>query len=398
MEINVTGHLRDKNGIWHMVFNYIDADGNRKTPSRTTGLPIKANKKKAESILAKEKKKLEAELRLNCERKDINYMLFSDYMLDWLKTVRPNIEIITFSSYQYSVEKVIAPYFKKRNIKLKDLRAKDIQDFYSEQAERVKNSTIIHYHANIHKALKHAVKMGLIAVNPADQVDRPKKQAFQASFYSSNEVEALFKAAKGHWLELGVMFGAFYGLRRSEIIGLKWDAIDLQNDTITIKHTVTEATVDGKKVIIAKDRTKTKSSMRTLPLVPVFKQALLDVKQKNENYRKLCGKSYCKEYLDYIYLDELGKRINPDKITRAFPTFLKEHNLRRIRFHDLRHSCASLLLANGVGMKEIQEWLGHSDFATTANIYSHLDYSRKISSANTMMNALNFANEKTANG
>ena len=394
MNFNVTGHLRDKNGIWHMVLNYTDADGSRKTPSKTTGLPVKGNKKKAEAMLSEARRDLEKVLRENAERKDVNRILFSDFMLDWLKMTKPNVEVITYSSYQYSVEKVIVPYFKQRKIKLKDLKAKDIQDFYSEQASRVKNTTIIHYHANIHKALKHAVKMGMIVSNPADQVERPKKEVFHGSFYSSDEVYALFLAARGHWLELAVMFGAFYGLRRSEIVGLKWDAIDFQNNTFTIKHTVTSATVDGKKVTVAKDRAKTKSSMRTLPLVPAFREVLLEKKEKIKHYKELCGKAYLREFLDYIYVDEFGKRIDPDNITRIFPKFLKSHNLRKIRFHDLRHSCASLLLAGGVSMKEIQEWLGHSDFATTANVYSHLDYSAKLSSANAMLNGLNLTKEK----
>ena len=84
----------------------------------------------------------------------------------------------------------------------------------------------------------------------------------------------------------------------------------------------------------------------------------------------------------------MGNLINPDYITDAFPRFLEKNNLRRIRFHDLRHSCASLLLANGVAMKQIQEWLGHSDFSTTANIYAHLDFNSKLASADAMVNGL----------
>ena len=90
----------------------------------------------------------------------------------------------------------------------------------------------------------------------------------------------------------------------------------------------------------------------------------------------------------YVFVDAMGNLIQPDSVTTGFPQLLKENGLRRIRFHDLRHSCASLLLANGVPMKMIQEWLGHSDFSTTANIYSHLDYASKVSSAEAMLNGL----------
>lgn len=106
--------------------------------------------------------------------------------------------------------------------------------------------------------------------------------------------------------------------------------------------------------------------------------------------RKLCGRSYCNDYLDYICVNELGVRLRPEYLTMAFPRLLEKNGLRRIRFHDLRHSCASLLLANNVPMKQIQDWLGHSDFSTTANIYAHLDYNSKLSSAQAMIEGLNF--------
>jgi integrase len=240
----------------------------------------------------------------------------------------------------------------------------------------------------LHRALKYAVKIELIDVNPADRVDRPKVTKFIGSFYDSDEVQKLFEAVKGTKLEIPIFLGAFYGLRRSEAIGLKWDAIDFQNDTITIRHTVTSCYLDGKKVQAGTDTTKTKSSMRTLPLVPVFKERLLRQREYQKNCRRLCGKCYNREYSDYICVDELGNLIKPDYLTQVFPRILESHGLRRIRFHDLRHSCASLLLANGVSMKQIQEWLGHSDFATTANVYAHLDYNSKLASANAMSSGL----------
>ena len=94
-------------------------------------------------------------------------------------------------------------------------------------------------------------------------------------------------------------------------------------------------------------------------------------------YRKLCGRSYCKDYLDYICVNEMGERFSPNNLYQGFKRILRENKLRGIRFHNLRHSCASLLLANRIPMKMIQEWLGHSDFATTANLYAHLEYESK---------------------
>ena len=169
---------------------------------------------------------------------------------------------------------------------------------------------------------------------------------------------------------------------------MKWSAIDFDNDTITIQHTVTMCNLDGKHVQIAQDTTKTKSSMRTLPLVPVFKAKLEKLREDQKEYMRVCGKCYDKRYLDYICVDEMGTLISPHYLTSAFPKLLEKNGLRKIRYHDLRHSCASLLLANGVPMKQIQEWLGHSDFSTTANVYAHLDYNSKLSSADAMVNGL----------
>ena len=136
---------------------------------------------------------------------------------------------------------------------------------------------------------------------------------------------------------------------------------------------------------IQKDRTKTKASYRSLPLVPPFEELLHRLKAEQELNRKLCGKSYCRKYNDYIYVNEIGELVKPGYITQHFPLILQKNGMRKIRFHDLRHSCASLLYANGVSLKEIQEWLGHSDISTTSNIYTHLNFTSKVASANAIL-------------
>ena len=384
-------HLQEKNDFYYIVLSYKDADGKRKTKWEATGLSVKRNKKKAEALLLERRRNFmvptaPAEIRLDDD------ILFSDFMLKWLEVTKSSVQITTYASYQGMVERIIAPYFRKRGIKLVDLKATDLQDFYTKQLERVKANSVIHYHANIHKALKYAVKIDLIPTNPADKVERPKKNAFKGSYYSAEEIHALTEVAEGTKLEIPVLLASFYGLRRSEVLGLKWDAIDFEENTLEIKHIVTQASIDGKKVLVQADRAKTKSSLRTLPLVPPIRDRLLMLKGQQETYRRLCGKSYNRDYLGYLCVDEIGNIIRPNYVSEQFPKLLEKNGLRPIRFHDLRHSCASLLLANGVPMKQIQEWLGHSDFSTTANIYAHLDYASKLSSAQAMLEGLGYGN------
>ena len=119
--------------------------------------------------------------------------------------------------------------------------------------------------------------------------------------------------------------------------------------------------------------------------LPEQSKLLAGAQELNE---QICGNCYDHEYDGFVFVDELGERMRANYLTSAFPKFLESHGLRRMRFHDLRHSCASLLLANGVPLKHIQEWLGHSDFTTTANIYAHLDYKSKITSAQAMETGL----------
>lgn len=329
----VAGHLREKRGIYYIVLNYYDAEGKRHTKWISTGLPTKNNKTKAENLLQQARMNFEQELAKPVE----SDMLFADFLEEWLEITKSTVQISTYSSYSNMAKGIICPYFRDKKTTLAELHARDIQAFYTQELKRVTASTVIHYHAIIRKALKYAVKIELLVANPADKVERPKMERFTGSFYSSDEINALFEAARGTRLELPVLFGAFYGLRRSEVIGLKWDAIDFKNDTITIRHTVTSCNLDGKHIIIASDTTKTKSSMRTLPLVPAFKEKLLIAKAEQEANRKLCGRSYCKEYLGYICVNEMGELLKPNYITRAFTVLLEHNGLRKIRYHDLRH-------------------------------------------------------------
>ena len=384
----IAGHLQEKKGLYYMVLSYKDKSGKRISKWLPTGLPVKGNKKRAEDMLMAARAEFVA-----VEAAIDRDMPFSSYLVQWMEIARSTLKPNTAAGYASMIQNPIAPYFQQRGITLGGLQAVDIQMFYTSQLKRVSANTVIHYHAIIHRALKYAVKTDLIDVNPADKVERPRKDRFTASFYDGNEVNRLFQAARGTPLELPVMLASFYGLRRSEVVGLKWDAIDFENKTIAIRHTVTACAEKGRRIEVAADTTKTASSRRTLPLVPAFQTKLAALKEEQEKNRILCGRSYCTDYLGYVLVDAMGNRLKLSYISTAFPALLKRNGLRPIRFHDLRHSCASLLLKNGVPMKQIQEWLGHSDFSTTANIYAHLDAGSKLTSAQAMEKGLGMSSE-----
>lgn len=416
LEIDVKAYLKEVKGFYYVILVYKNAAGKRKDKSFPTKLPVRGNKTKAknmsEQILmdfeipdedlfvatlvddtsAEMKKTISIEIsedsldKINLTdltKEQIENLLFADYLKLYLPYTRKRkkpIEDTTYASYEGNIKSPVGPYFREQGIKLKDLDARDIQEFYDIQLQRVTANTVIHYHAIIRLALTFARKNGWISENPIDEVDKPEKNHYVGKFYSADELSKVFKLTKDTNLEVPVLMGGFYGLRRSECVGLRWSAIDLTNNVFYINHTVTTPRVNGKLKIVAKDRAKTKSSLRALPLDMAVKERLLVIKERQEMYRKKFKRSYNKEWLDYVMVDELGGLIMPNYVTSAFKRLLTKNDLRPIRFHDLRHTSASLLLNNGVQLKDIQMWLGHSDFATTANIYAHLDASSKTAS------------------
>lgn len=406
----VTGSLQEKNGIAYTVLNIIIEVGaikEKKQSWKTTKLPVKNNRRKLDGILRQRISDMEIEAQqreeilrqlLNSEdsenerpdevsvisrEEQFQQMLFSDFMRYWLNGIKNSIQATTFGSYDYIVSKRICPYFDKLGVRLCDLSALHLKDYYDSIVENGATwNSVMKHHANIHKALKFAVKTDILSSNPADKVELAKRKKYVADFYNEDELKQLLDVVLYSPIVVPVYLACFYGLRRSEALGLKWDAIDFKAKTICIRHTVCKAVVDGKLTILPKDTTKNASSYRTLPLVPQIEALLRTVQEKQKRNRLIAGKSYNTEYLEYICVNDLGDLLKPDYVTNNLKRLLKKKGMRVIRFHDLRHSCASLLLANHVPLKDIQVWLGHSDFSTTANIYSHLEFGSKISSAN----------------
>ena len=218
----------------------------------------------------------------------------------------------------------------------------------------------------IRHVLDHAVIMGDIEYNPALRVPIPKDSSeFEGEekivFLSAEEAQDMLNAFSGHPLEAIVYVTLYYGLRKSEVLGLKWDAIDFDNNTISIKHVVVK-----NRTVVAKDSTKSYSSRRTFEILPEVKDLLLKLKQEEAINRALYGAAY--KDSDYVFKQDDGTLYRPDSLTRSFQRILARHGLRKMRFHDLRHTTASVLFDKGWDINEIKEWLGHADIETTVNV------------------------------
>lgn len=390
----ITGRLAEDKGKYYAVINLPSVDGKRKTKWHTLNLEAKkGNKKEAQYRLNQILDKYNAgDLHLadtmthaDRERNRLANTKMLDYLDEWLEGHQHDIERETYHQYKRYIDGRIREFFTPLDLAVKDLSGDEINEFYTYLRNAgLKGSTGQRYHGVLHKAFKDAVKRRIIPSNPVDQANRPRKEQFIAAYYNAEEVKHLLELVKDDEIYIPILLAAYYGLRRSEVIGLKWSAIDFTENTLTVRHTV-HSTEEG---IVAKDRLKTKSSYRTLTLEPFVRGELLKHREKQEQMKKVMRSAYSKEYTDYVCVDALGKLYDPDFVTGHFGQLLKKHNLKKIRFHDLRHSCASVLLAQGVPMKQIQEWLGHSDMSTTANIYSHLDAVTKADTGAAMSKAL----------
>ncbi len=395
--IKVTASIYKRNKNWVALLYIVDGINPPSRKSVTTDVPItkseKTARKSAEEIRRRYEEKLNNNLKLTqMAQNSSNSILFCDYMLNWLEMIKSNIRPTTYGGYERIINKRIYSYFKNLNVTLTELKPIHIQSFYTYlfREKKLKGASVKKYHANILSALSYAEKMDLITSNPAKKVDTPKVEPYVPTFYNKEELQLLFSIIRDTNIKIPVLIGAFYGFRREEILGLKWESIDFENNSITINFTVTEASYDGKHQLVAEAKTKTSSSYRTLPLIPEIKELLIEEKKKQSENRKLFKHCYLNTN-GYVCVNEDGSLIKPDYLTHKFHEIIVNNKLKPIRLHDLRHSCASLLLKNAVHMKDIQVCLGHSSFNTTANLYAHVDKTASENSAKVISNVLSFA-------
>lgn len=371
---NISAVVTTKGNKYYVVVTYY-VDGKRKQKWKSTGLSVNGNNKRKAEAARKE-------IIREYERRDVieeSQLLFQEFMKQWLEKTKSTISCSTYYEYRKIVYNGITPYFDQHSISLYDLKPYHIQEFYDFKMQRdhVSAATIHHYHANIHKALAYAVKMERIAANPADKVELPKKTKHTANYYSAEELKQVLDQSRGTQIEPVVRLAAWYGLRRGEIIGLRWSGIDFMNNLLSVTGTVKDKGSSGSKIknMYYEPTAKTASSLRSFPMSKEVRSYLLKLKAQ-QDARKLT-EGYNHTWDDFVCVRENGDLIPPEYVTRAFPKLCEECGLRRLKLHELRHTNISLLLAEGASMKELQEWAGHSNYATTANTYSHIQAKSK---------------------
>ncbi|MCD7732599.1 MAG: site-specific integrase [Oscillospiraceae bacterium] len=381
----MTGSLQKKNGKYYAVINTYE-NGKRKQKWIDTGLAVKGNKTRAEKFLRDEISHYEA--ISGTVKSDT---LLCNYARYWLETRKGKIDIVTYESYEKLLDSDICPYFKESKIKLNDVNVKTVQDYFDYKSKYGRKrdntglsaSTLKKYKNVLSQVLKCAAKEGYILSNPCQYVELPKAEQYEAKFLTNEQASAMLSAVKGERLYPILLIATCYGMRRSKICGLQWDAIDFLNNTVTVKRTMVK-----QKTLVIKNSTKTASSHRTYPLLPIIKQELLRIRHEQEDNRRFFGKAYIESNQVFTWDD--GHWIIPDYVTVKFQELLRKYNLPIVRLHDLRHSCASIMLSAGMQLKDVQEWLGHSDISMTANVYGHLDDTRKKMVADEISELLTF--------
>lgn len=364
--MKVTGSLRLKRGIWQLQFDYQDATGQRKQKSESTGLPEKGNKRRAQKMLETRLAEMEQQYEAALDNRNVQFLSF---MCSWLDDVVVHkVKENTMSQYNYVFHSYIEKYKPFHGVKLQALTPALMQSYYNTQLKNgLSPNTVRKHHANIRKCLEYAVRLGILTQNPASIVELPPKQKYKgATAYTPEQLKALLNIFQDDPLETVVHLAVTYGLRRSEICGLRWDAVDFVNNHIHICHTA----VISKGSVLYSDNTKTASSNRVLPLTASMRTYLLKVKEQQEENKSLFGSAYRDS--GYVCTRPDGEPINPGYVTSHFPKVLKENDFPAIRFHDLRHSAVYALRKGGCDAKDIQSWLGHSDITTTLNIYGHV--------------------------
>ena len=395
----MTGSLFTKTTSKNTEYYYISlcykdpASRKWKTKIVRTGLPVKNNKRKAEALIPRlidRYSYLESEVL--SERNIDADIQFCDYIDLWLAGKKAEIKHATWEGYAARIRS-IKKYFEPKRLRVRDVRPRDLDTYYkwclrfgktnqkTKQPEALSVRSTRSYQSILHAVFCQAVIDGIIRSNPSDHVSvhgkKNRDYAEEMLFLTRAELSDLM-----HFLEnedprfTSIAFiAAYYGLRRSELLGLRWDAIDFEKHQIDIRRTVVRVTT-----VEDSDTTKTPAGRRTLQLFPTAENCLRKLKAEQEANRKFFGNTY-KNTEGFVFTWEDGSRYDPNYISRMFSKYTEKFGRPEITLHKLRHTCVSLLSELGWDIKKIQYWCGHTDLSTTANIYMHFNRQRLNNSA-----------------
>ncbi len=383
----MTHRLQAQDGYWYGIINYKDeATGKYKKKWVSTGLTVKGNnKRKADEITKQAALDFEAEQENKALRltDPAHAMTLDELIRDWLPLKQLDLRANTFAAYEDTANVHVLPYFKELGVTVAELGPVHIQKYYAKKSkEGLSPGTLTRHRTIIRSSLDYAIQtLGIIKFNPADRVKLPKAQKKLPSFYTEEQLKKLFIALEGESIEAPVKLAAYFGLRRSEALALRWSSIDWKRKKVAITHTFVRVRTKTE----FKDTMKQMASYRTMPLMPVMETYLRQLEAKHKQLKKLGGKSFNPEGFICIWDD--GRVLEPDYVTSRFKAFLESKKLPHMNYHGLRHSSASLLINNGCTLKEVQEWLGQASSKST-EIYAHMLYESKHDMADKINNAL----------
>ncbi|MCK8817178.1 site-specific integrase [Natroniella sulfidigena] len=317
-----------------------------------------------------------------------------EYLLKWFEDYcEPNLAPSTLESYEIIIKSHLIPALG--SIKLSDLEPMHIKSYQSHKLKSgrkdgksggLSKRTVQYHHRVLSKALKHAVKWRIINNNPADYIDAPSPDRPEINAMTSKEVNKLLNCAKKHpekWVYDFIYLAIYTGMRRGEILGLRWKDVDLKERVIHVRQSVTKVT--GKDLIFRKP--KTNSSIRPINIDEDVVAALKRRKNEQNQNKLLFGSKYDNQH-NLIFCKENGEPFLPQYATRQFNEVAKEVDLSHFRLHDLRHTHATLMLKAGVHPKIVQERLGHASITVTLDTYSHVIPSMQKEAVQKLKNTL----------
>lgn len=356
-----TGSLKQRSkGSWSLIFDLSPdpATGKRRQKRMT----VKGTKKEAEKIMRETLSSIDGGAYIKPEK-----MTVAQYLNQWLDTyVEPNLSATTSQGYKSIVRHHLIPGLG--NTLLQRLEPSHIAKFYSDALESgLSNKTVLNTHRLLSRALNQAVKMQIIVRNPAQAVEPPRYRPKEMSLITDKQMDAFMEEIEGSPFREAFLLSIYTGLRRGELLGLRWRDINLEFATITVNQSLVR--VAGKGFIIKEP--KTASSRRSIAITPFVCNMLRAAKGKRSQELNSLGGHISENDLIFCRLDD-GRPFEPSSMSHAFKRIMRKTNCEGIRLHDLRHYHASWLLREGVNIKVIQQRLGHSNIGTTLNIYGHI--------------------------